>query len=176
MFARKSSSKNGKSIPEDWLLSLSILLNETYQDECEKHHRTFDVYGQIYKEELLLVVSWLSEKDEYIAPVTCFLSCEPEQMNDEKKVKSTQLNFIDVIGIFFDQIFATDDWNEFEPTWQEVNYKQENYFFKLSRENVNLTLEANKLLGDNFDADEEMEEIEDADDSEDESEDKEFNH
>ena len=171
MFARKADSKNGKSIPEDWLLSLSILLNETYQDECEKKQRTFDVYGQIYKEELLLVVSWLSEKDEYIAPITCFLSCGPEQMNDEKKVKSTQLNFIDVVGIFFDQVFASDDWSEFEPNWQEVNYKDENYFFKLSRENVNLTLEANKLLGEDFDEDEdegmgEVEEVLDPEDTE----------
>lgn len=164
MFARKTSSKNGKSIPQDWLVSFGILLNETYQSECEKHARTFDVYGQIYDEELLIVVSWISEKDEYIAPITCFLSCEPEQMKDNNKVKTTQMNFIDVVGIFFDEIFAADEWNEFEPNWQEVNYKQENYFFKLSRENVNLTLEANKLLGDEF---LEMEEMEDTEENED---------
>jgi hypothetical protein len=150
MFARKTSSKNGKSIPEDWLISLGILLNEAYHDECVKHARTFDVYGQIYAEELILAVSWLSEKDEYIAPITCFLSCEPGQMNNGTKVKSTQQNFIDVVGIFFDEIFATDDWAEFEPNWQEVVYKEETYFFKLSRENVRLTIEANKLLGDDF--------------------------
>jgi hypothetical protein len=166
MFARKTSSKNGKSIPQDWLVSFGILLNETYQSECEKHARTFDVYGQIYDEELLIVVSWISEKDEYIAPITCFLSCEPEQMKDTTKVKTTQMNFIDVVGIFFDEIFAADEWNEFEPNWQEVNYKQENYFFKLSRENVNLTLEANKLLGDEFLAMEEMEDTEENEDPE----------
>ena len=88
-------------------------------------------------------------------------------MNDEKKVKSTQLNFIDVVGIFFDQVFASDDWSEFEPNWQEVNYKDENYFFKLSRENVNLTLEANKLLGEDFDEDEGMGEVEEVLDPED---------
>jgi len=166
MFARKTSSKNGKSIPQDWLVSFGILLNETYQSECEKHARTFDVYGQIYDEELLIVVSWISEKDEYIAPITCFLSCEPEQMKDDTKVKTTQMNFIDVVGIFFDEIFAADEWNEFEPNWQEVNYKQENYLFKLSRENVNLTLEANKLLGDEFLAMEEMEDSEENEDPE----------
>ena len=166
MFARKKDSKNGKTIPQDWLVSLGSLLNETYQTECEKHGRTFDVYGQIYKEELLLAVSWLSEKDEYIAPITCFLSCEPHQMDEDKKVKNTQQHFIDVVGIFFDEIFASDEWNEFEPNWQEVNYKQENYFFKLSRENINLTLEANKLLGENFDDLDEIEE-EELEDSED---------
>jgi len=163
MFARKTGSKNGKSIPEDWLISLGILLNESYHDECVKHGRTFDVYGQIYAEELILAVSWLSEKDEYIAPITCFLSCEPDQMRDDKKVKSTQQNFIDVVGIFFDEIFASEEWAEFEPNWQEVIYKEETYFFKLSRENVRLTLEANKLLGEDFEEleEEELEEDED---------------
>jgi hypothetical protein len=150
MFARKSSSKKGKSVPQDWLESFSRLLNESYKTESKEQNRYFDVYGQIYKEELLLVVSWLSEKDEYAAPITCFLSCEPEQMNDEKKVKETQANFIEVVGLFFDEIFSSEEWDEFEPNWQEVQYKQQTYFFKISRENINLTLEANKLLGDEF--------------------------
>ncbi|MGC4057723.1 MAG: hypothetical protein QM743_06315 [Chitinophagaceae bacterium] len=34
--------------------------------------------------------------------------------------------------------------------WQEVTHKNQNYFYKLSRENVNLTLEANRLLGEEF--------------------------
>lgn len=150
MLARKASSKHGKSIPLDWIESLSRLLNETYKTECNKNGRYFDVYGQIYPEELLLVVSWLSEKDQFLSPVACFLSCEPEQMSDEKKVKDTQKNFIDVVGLFFDEIFANEEWDEFEPNWQEVTYKHENYWYKLSRENINLTLEANKLLGDDF--------------------------
>jgi len=150
MFGRKESSKTGKSIPQDWLDNLAQMLDETYAEECKKHDRYFDVYGQIYTEELLLVVSWLSEKDLTSAPVTCFLSCDPEQMNDETKVKKTQQSYIDVVGLFFDEIFSTDDWTEFEPNWQEVSYKHENYFFKISRENINLTLEANKLLGDDF--------------------------
>jgi hypothetical protein len=150
MFARKTNSKKGKSIPQDWIESFSRLLNESYKKECTDQGRYFDVYGQIYQEELLLVVSWLSEKDEYAAPITCFLSCEPEQMNDEKKVKETQANFIEVVGLFFDEIFSSEEWDEFEPNWQEVQFKQQNYFFKISRENINLTLEANKLLGDEF--------------------------
>lgn len=155
MFARKPTSKNGQSIPQDWLESLSRLLNETYAKECKDQDRYFDVYGQIYSQELLLVVSWLSEKDAHVAPIACFLSCEPEQMNDESKVKATQQSFIDVLGLFFDEIFSDSEWADYEPNWQEVTYKKENYFYKLTRENIALTIEANKLLGDDFDQDEE---------------------
>jgi hypothetical protein len=59
-----------------------------------------------------------------------------------------------VVGLFFDEIFSNEEWDEFEPNWQEVSYKHETYFFKLSRENINLTLEANRLLGPDFDGDE----------------------
>ncbi len=150
MLGRKSSSKNGKSIPQDWLESLSRLLNDSYGSECKKHGRYFDVYGQIFSEELLLVVSWLSEKDEYQSPITLFLSSESNQISDENKVKKTQEDYIDVVGLFFDEIFASEEWDGFEPHWQEVTYKSEIYFFKITRENISLTLDANKLLGPEF--------------------------
>lgn len=162
MLARKKTSKNGKALPSEWLESLARLLNETYKTECKKNNRYFDVYGQIYSEELLVIISWLSEEQEGAAPVTCFLSCDPDQMNSEKKVKETQAHYIDVAGLFFDEIFAREDWDEFEPNWQEVTYKQQNYYYKISRENINLTLEANKLLGDDFE-DVELEEDQDED-------------
>lgn len=150
MLARKKTSKIGKNVPQDWLEGLSRLLNEGYKTECKTSNRYFDVYGQIYSDELLLAVSYLSEKDEYSSPITCFLSCDQEQISDEKKVKETQQNFVDLSGLFFDEIFSSDDWNEFEPQWQEVTHKNETYFFKISRENINLTIEANRLLGDEF--------------------------
>lgn len=153
MLARKKTSKKGKNLPQDWLESLSRLLNESYKRECSQNGRYFDVYGQVYGEELLLIVSYLSEKDEYLSPVTLFLSSEPDQIANEEKVKETQKNFIDVVGLFFDEIFADDEWDEFEPNWQEVTHKHQNYFYKLSRENINLSLEADKLLGEEFSED-----------------------
>jgi hypothetical protein len=150
MLARKKTSKNGKPIPQDWSEGVARLLNETYKVECKQNGRYFDVYGQVFPEELLCVVSYLSEKDEYLAPVTLFLSCEPDQIQNENKVKETQKNFIDLAGLFFDEIFSSEEWDEFEPNWQEVTHKNQNYFYKISRENINATLEADKLLGPDF--------------------------
>ena len=69
MLARSKKSKSGKVIPLDWSEGLARLLNETYKRECKDQNRYFDVYGQIYSEELLVVCSWLSEKDEHLAPI-----------------------------------------------------------------------------------------------------------
>lgn len=151
MLARKKTSKQGKALPQDWIESLSRLLNETYKTECKQNSRYFDVFGQVFSDELLLVVSYLSEKDEYLSPLTLFLSAEPDQIATEEKVRETQKNFIDLVGLFFDEIFGEEEWDQFEPNWQEVSHKHQNYYYKLSRENINATMEANKLLGEDFD-------------------------
>jgi hypothetical protein len=153
MLARLKSSKTGRPLPSDWAEGVSRLMNDTYKSECEQNGRYFDVFGQIYPEELLLVISYLSEKDQFLAPITVFLSCGPDQIANVKKVTETQKNFIDLAGLFLDEIFANEGWDNFEPNWQEVTHKNETYFFKISRENLNATIEANRLLGDDFDLD-----------------------
>lgn len=163
MLGKKKSSVAGKSIPQDWLESLGRLLNETYKTENKKNDRYFDVYGQIYSEELLVVVSWFPEKSQTVAPIALFLTCDKDQMNTEKKVRETQENYIELSGLFFDEIFASTDWDNFEPNWQEVSHKHQNYYYKITRENINLTLEADRLLGEDF-FDAELEEDEDEDD------------
>ncbi len=154
MLARKSTWKSGKGASPDWLEGLGRLLNETYKSQCDQNGRYLDVYGQVYPSELLLVVTYLSEKEPTDTPISCFLSCEPEQIADEKSLIETQKNYIDLVGLFFDEIFAQEDWDEFEPSWQEVSYKNQTYYYKISRENIALTLKANELLGEDFDEDE----------------------
>lgn len=150
ILARLASSKESVVIPPEWTEGLARLLNEAYKKECKQKGRYFDVWGQVFSEELLVIVSYLSEKNEADAPIALFLSCDQSQMTNEQKVKETQANFMDLSGLFFDEIFSQDEWHEFEPTWQEVTHNHQNYFYKISRENINLTLDANKLLGDDF--------------------------
>ena len=52
MLAKNKSSKNGQVIPQDWAESVSRLVNETFKSQCNQNGRYFDVYGQIFKEEL----------------------------------------------------------------------------------------------------------------------------
>lgn len=150
MLGRLKTSKTGNALPSDWSESLSRLLNETYKSECKKNNRYFDVYGQVYPEELLLTVSYLHETDPGQAPITIFLTCDPDQIATPDKVKKTQGDYLELAGLFFDEIFANSEWKEFEPTWQEVTHNNQNYHYKITRENVNLTLEANRLLGEEF--------------------------
>jgi hypothetical protein len=150
MLARNKSSKIGKAIPNEWSEGVARLLNETYKSQCDQNGRYFDVFGRIYPEELLMIVSYLSEKDEHSAPIACFLSSSAEHMKNVETVQETQKNFIDIAGLIFDEIFNSEDWHEFEPNWQEVTHKNQTYSYKISRENINATIEADRLLGPAF--------------------------
>lgn len=153
MLGNNPKSKNGKDLPQDWLDNVTRIMDETYKDQCLKYKSTFDAFGQIYDEELLLVVSFIAEQDAHKLPIACFLSCEKEHIATTTKIKETQKNYLDILGLLFDEIFSNEEWSDYEPVWQDITYKTETYSYKISRENVALTLEANKLLGDDFDED-----------------------
>ena len=158
MLARKKTSHSqhsGKNFPAEWIEGLNRILNKTYQTECLKEKRYFDVYGSIYEEELLLIVSFLSESDELASPVTLFLSQDLPPVKDsfslkenEEKLKKSHDFLIDVIGLFFDDIFADPEKELFSPHWEQMTHQNLKVFYKISRENIALTLEANKLLGE----------------------------
>lgn len=155
MLGRKSSSLKGQPLPSEWSDTVKSLLNQTYAKECDAQVRTFDVYGQIYSEELLIIIGF-NPKEPVESATTCFLSCDASEFTSLEKLRITQAALIDVAGLFYDEIFATDEWSEWEPNWQEVEWKGKTYFYKLTRENVTLTLEANRLLKEaGFDPEEE---------------------
>ena len=158
MLARKKTSDTenaGKNFPSEWIEGLNRILNKTYKTECLKEKRYFDVYGHIYEEELLLIVSYLSEKDELTTPITLFLSQDlPPVKNSspleesEEKLKKSHDFLIDMVGLFFDDIFADPEKEFFSPHWEVLNHENLAVYYKISRENIALTLEANKLLGE----------------------------
>ncbi|MFP5457612.1 MAG: hypothetical protein ACLGG7_02665 [Bacteriovoracia bacterium] len=145
MLARKLSSQQGEVLPLEWSDTVGQLLNQTYAQECTAQARTFAVYGQIFEDELLVIIGF-NPLEATAAATTCFLSCDKADISTPEKVKATQTDFVDIAGMFFDEIFATEDWSDWEPNWQEVEWKGKTFFYKLTRENVTLTLEADRML------------------------------
>lgn len=146
MFQRKKSLDPSLDLPQDWTQMVSDLLNETYEKECESRKKHFDVFGQVFKEELVVAACLSNLENPTESAISVFLSCDQEDMSDPKKLKETQAAFVDLFGLFFDEIFSQSDWSEWEPMWQEVKFKEHSFFHKITRENVLLTLEADRLL------------------------------
>jgi hypothetical protein len=150
MFSRVKHDETGLPLPQDWSDALVLLLNETYEKECAERTSVFDIHGIIYPKELIAIVSLVDEKDPNKLPIACFISCNAEDVANDKAVKETQKNYIDLFSLLFDEIFQNQDWNDYEILWQEIQYKNKTYFYKITRENIALSLEASKLLGEEF--------------------------
>jgi hypothetical protein len=89
-------------------------------------------------------VGLLNQEQLEVAPVSYIMSMDLDEKNqDPEKYLDT---LIDSMGVFFDSYFADADWNDYISNWTEATYKDLKFFYKVSRENVALTIQAEALL------------------------------
>ena len=135
---------SGIGLPTEWTESLVKLLNETYAEQCEKDQRFFEVYALNFEQEILVVASYIHQEDPTIAPIAVFISRDQE--SDSKKIKKTLDNIIQLIGHIFDDVFSVDEWSEFVPLWTENDYEGDLLHYKITRENLSLSIQAEEIL------------------------------
>jgi hypothetical protein len=144
MFARLSHEESPVIFPKEWSENVKKTLLGIYGENCIKEDRTFEIFTFTYPTELLLIVSYTS-LDKMISPITLFLSCNLEDKNDPKKSMN---NLFDAVGVFFDSYFANNEeiWDEFIYEWQDADFGKQEIFYKVTRENIALSLEAESIL------------------------------
>ena len=148
MLGRYEESINGTPLPQDWQEEFISVLNTTYHSRSEKDGRFFDVYGSIYNCEFLVVVSYIHKIDQLAAPIT--LSISHDITNDEKQMKQSLKNLVDLVAEILEDIFSTDNWSEYCSNWTENTFRGDTFHYKITRENISLTLQANELLAGNL--------------------------
>lgn len=145
---------NGVSFPEQELENINRCMEEqfTLLYPISLEDKAFQTYGHIFSNEILLIITLVDTKSGSL-PITFFISkdMEIEQIDDSKKAKKTLDNMVELAGIFFDEVLSNIEWNNYILAWTEEDYKGQTYYIKTSRENIELTLQANQLLGDDFD-------------------------
>lgn len=151
MFRRVESDSKALIIPSEWTDKFKQTLLKIYGDKCLKDDKTFEIYAFTYPEEVLLIVSYLG-LDQFVLPVTLFLSAD---LKADENPKNTLDILCDSVGIFYDHYFAVNEnideiFDEYLYEWDKEEIKNIEVYFKVTRENVGLTLAANQLLGDNF--------------------------
>ena len=140
----ESLNATGSALPKEWTESFVGILTETYFKQTEKDHRVFDVYGQIFDKEFVVVVSYIHHDDHYAAPISVFIS--HDIISDDKQMKKTLDQVVSLAGHIYDDIFSVKDWNDFIPNWTENKMDGSNFFYKITRENLGLSLQAEEIL------------------------------
>jgi hypothetical protein len=162
LVSKNSPTSHGVSFPEQELENINRCFEEQFSQlyPISMEDKTFQTYGHIFADEILLIVTLISDKNAK-SPVSIFISKEVSNQltEDENSAKKAIETMVELAGIFFDDVLSHKDWNNYTHAWAEEDYKNSTYFIKTTRENIELTLQANQLLGDDFDADIENDEI-----------------
>lgn len=144
MLARKEHDKPGTIFPDTWINEVSDLLHQIYEQHLLHSKRELSVYGEIFNDEVLLILSLCPEGNASAAHFSIFLSADLTEKSDPKKVLDQLIDYSDVI---LNNYLRGGELDNFGIWFNETINKLE-FFYKLSKENVALTLEANKLLKD----------------------------
>ena len=149
MFSRLDHETLPVLFPKDWAEGLKQILLNIYGETCIKDDRTFEVYGFSYPTEVLMIVSYTS-LDKFAAPLSLFLSAD---LTEKTKTDEIINDMFDSVGVFFDSYFAKSEnldeiWDDYVLDWEETEFGKLSFFYKVTRENIGLSLEADRLLGE----------------------------
>lgn len=142
-------SNETKKIPNDWLESFTKVLTEAYFDQSEKDNSFFDVYGEIYEKEFVVIVSYIHHKEQSKSPISIFIS--HDIISNEKEFEKALKKLVNFTGLILDDIFSQDEWNDYINVWTENDFEGHQYFYKITRENISLSLQAEEFLRKNGD-------------------------
>lgn len=137
-------TKSRTPIPNEWTEDVTKTLTEVYFEQSEKDNRFFDVYGEVGEKEFVVILSYLHHGDQMASPISVFIS--HDVLPDSKKFQGALKDLMDLAGEIFDDIFAQEDWSDYNANWTENKFRNSTFYYKITRENISLTLQAEELL------------------------------
>jgi hypothetical protein len=145
MLSRKGHEKATYSFPEVWTDGLMAAMQNLFEEQLKEHNKQFAIFAEAYPDEVLLMASLLDTKDQFAAPVTLFISNDLSKKDDAEELLNSM---VDTVGIVFNEYFSSPDEIEYFDDWNPIELKKLKAYYKINRENVGLTIMANKLLED----------------------------
>ncbi|MBF0297190.1 MAG: hypothetical protein HQK51_00600 [Oligoflexia bacterium] len=153
-FSRKDHLTKGEQISPKYKKEIIDLLNYNYKVLLDQHKikKKIDIYSQVYDSELLLIISLLDDDEKSLSSITCFTSIDLKEKKEYEKYLYRVLDFVGLIlESILDKLITNQDLEkesiiDYCENWLEEEFHDLKIFYKISRENVALTLQANKLL------------------------------
>ena len=143
MLARKYQEREGIPLPKPKLDEIAKLLHSLFKDQCAKSNKKFSVYGFTYPDELTMAVTYQNVRDDGNSmPLSYMASID---LSKESKADKVLKLLIDSIGVFFHSYFSMPE-NVNYQDWEESEHQGEKFYFAVTREDVNLSLQADELL------------------------------
>ncbi len=141
------TTERPKSLPAEWMDKFQKVLEEQYASDLSHTNRKFDLFTELYPNEVCLGLCLNSSKMPSSLPTTYIISADLSEKTEPLELVD---RLVDSAEIFFDQFFANEDEVEYTVVWQEGELRGLKFFYMISRENLRLSQEASDLLGDDF--------------------------
>ncbi len=147
MIFRKYENEKSERFPEQWSDQVSLSFNEYFKEKYKLEGKIFYCYGFLCKDELLVGLSLNNETENPESPITVFLSKDltEEEREKPKTFEKAKQEMLDILGLIFRDLLNEDDVPYFGD-WAKYEYKKNEYFYKVSREDLELYIQAEALL------------------------------
>jgi hypothetical protein len=143
MLSRKNQEKPGVALPLKWCDQASATLYSTYESFIDEQDRQFQFHGFTYPDEVLMAASLISHTNEFDIPITYMVSVD---LHEDQQTEKLLGLLLDSMGIFFDNYFQDQDGSHYEANWTEAEFQKQTFHYKVTRENVALSIKAEQLL------------------------------
>jgi hypothetical protein len=145
---RLKTSKAWTDVPEDFKLQVSELFKSHFKEPAK--HGKFGVLGRIFKNEVILSFSYLPKNS--IRPIQFDISTD-YSTNSESKALVVFEKLVDCAASLFQSSFDDETFGV-PAIWTEIDFDGTMIYAKSEAINHELEQEANKLLGNDFLAEE----------------------
>ena len=119
---KDSVVQSGSALPNEWTEAFTRVLTESYFKQSEKDNRFFDVYGKIFDNEFVVIISYIHHTDQLTSPISIFIS--HDTVEDSKKMKKTLDDTTNLAAHILDDIFSVESWSDYNPNWTENNFNK----------------------------------------------------
>ena len=79
-----------------------------------------------------------------LSPITIFIS--HDNVESSKEFKSVLKNLVDLSSLIIDDIVSVKEWLDYNSLWIENEFRGSKFYYKTTRENISLTIQAEKIL------------------------------
>ena len=146
MFSRiKNTSPS--LLPEELINAINSIINDSFGEQFSNKNLMLSSYGEMYENEIVLILSLIGHLND--TSISLFMS---DEIDEKTNLKDKIDQLVNSSSEFFEKfIHGTDEeiLDMYTSDWQKADFPAADFYYKISRENIQLTIQANKLLGEN---------------------------
>jgi hypothetical protein len=144
----KNHETLGTKFPKIWEEKVELSFQDTFNKDKDLTNAFYRAFGSINQNEILTAIglTCLSGNDPLNFSIFVSKEVTEEQMNRPKDLSTLKNDMVDILGVLFNEVLKEKEDIPFSARWEQYTFKRQEYYYRISRENLELYLKAQELL------------------------------